>query len=180
MRVQVPSRLPFLLCWLNKVRIKRMRKIRYTEEDFKSAVSSSFSIRELLEKLSLQLAGGNYKTVKLKMKKMGIDFSHFKGNGHLKGKSHNWAPKTPLELVLVENSTYGNTHKLRLRLIKENYFEMKCYSCENVEWMGKPIPLELEHKNGNNSDHRIENLTLLCPNCHALTSTYRGKNIRSS
>ena len=45
-------------------------------------------------------------------------------------------------------------------------------------WMGEPIPLELEHINGNHLDNRLENLTILCPNCHALTPTYRGKNIK--
>jgi predicted HNH restriction endonuclease len=48
--------------------------------------------------------------------------------------------------------------------------------CNNTEWNGQPIPLELEHKNGNNQDNSLNNLCLLCPNCHAQTSTYRGKN----
>ena len=53
---------------------------------------------------------------------------------------------------------------------------MKCYNCNLTNWLGFNIPLELEHINGDNRDNRIENLILLCPNCHALTPTYRGKN----
>ena len=77
--------------------------------------------------------------------------------------------------ILVENSHY-QTSKLRKRLIKEGYFEKKCYNCEKTIWLDKNIPLELEHKNGDRTDNRIENLTLLCPNCHAFTPHYRGKN----
>ena len=44
--------------------------------------------------------------------------------------------------------------------------------------MGKPIPLELHHINGINTDNRLENLKFLCPNCHAFTDSYRGKNSR--
>mgnify|MGYP002814449186 CR=1 FL=1 len=67
--------------------------------------------------------------------------------------------------------------RLKKRLLKEKIFIRKCYRCENTEWQGRPIPLELEHKNGDNRDHRIKNLTLLCPNCHALSKHYRGRNV---
>lgn len=76
---------------------------------------------------------------------------------------------------MVEGSTY-QTNKLRKRLLKEGLKKHICETCNNTEWNGKPIPLELSHKNGDNSDHRFENLELICPNCHAQTDTYRGKN----
>lgn len=154
-----------------------MSKRQYSDEEFREAMESSYSIREALEKLSLKPTGGNYKVAKRRINLLSIDISHHTGQAHLKGKTHTWAIKTPTEKILVENSTYGgSTFSLKNRLISENYFERKCYSCGNTEWLGKSIPLELEHKNGNKFDNRIENLTLLCPNCHALTSTYRGKN----
>lgn len=52
----------------------------------------------------------------------------------------------------------------------------RCSECGLTEWRGQPIPLELDHISGNRRDLRVENLRLLCPNCHALTPTYRGKN----
>ena len=53
----------------------------------------------------------------------------------------------------------------------------QCECCKNVEWNGRPIPLEVHHINGDNTDNRLENLQILCPNCHALTENWRGKNI---
>ena len=66
------------------------------------------------------------------------------------------------------------------RLLNANLKERICEHCENTLWLGNPIPLELHHINGVSSDNRLENLQLLCPNCHALTDNYRGKNIGMS
>lgn len=66
------------------------------------------------------------------------------------------------------------------RLLKEGYKEHKCERCNNIEWINNPILLELHHINGINTDNRIENLQMLCPNCHAQTDNYRGKNIGMS
>lgn len=108
-------------------------------------------------------------------KKWDIDCSHFTGQGHLKGKSCTWTLKIPLNKILINGSTYSS-NSLRLRLLKENIFPRKCNGCQGIKWQGQDIPLELEHKNGDHFDNRIENLELLCPNCHALTPTYRGRN----
>ena len=78
----------------------------------------------------------------------------------------------------------GGNYKTIKDFIRENNIdtshfteEYKCECCNNTEWNGKPIPLELHHINGDNTDNRIENLQILCPNCHAQTEHYRGKNI---
>jgi len=79
----------------------------------------------------------------------------------------------------LNNSRPIQTYKLKRRLMREGLFEHKCYSCGRRVWNGQPIPLELEHVNGNPHDNSLNNLTMLCPNCHALTATYRGKNKKS-
>lgn len=99
------------------------------------------------------------------------------GQGWNKGiKYKNPRPPMPIEKILVENSSYVSSNSLRKRLLKEKIKESKCECCGATEWLGKPIALELHHVNGIKDDLRIENLQILCPNCHAFTDNYRGKN----
>lgn len=154
------------------------KKTTWRKEQLEEAVKKNYSIRAVLKEINLKPTGGNYKSIKRHIKNYEFDTSHFSGKAHLKGKTHNWAKKLPLEKILVENSSYTHTSNLRIRLIKEKIFKHICSSCENEEWLDKPIPLELDHINGINNDNRIENLRLLCPNCHAQTDNYRGKNVK--
>lgn len=152
-------------------------KYSYTEQELEDAVKRSFSLAGVCRILGIRPAGGNYFTVKRRIKKLGIDSSHFTGKGWNVGERFRPIAKTiPMSEILVENSTYMSSNGLRKRLISEGYKPFKCESCGMSEWLGKPIKLELHHKNGNNSDNRLENLSILCPNCHAYTDTYRGKN----
>lgn len=78
--------------------------------------------------------------------------------------------------VFVENSSYPR-HRLKERILKENMIEYKCSGCSiGPEWNGSKLVLQLEHKNGKNDDHRLDNLDFLCPNCHSQTSTYAARN----
>lgn len=78
--------------------------------------------------------------------------------------------------ILVENSSYSTYH-LKMRLWENNLLDKKCSECGlGEEWQERPIALQLDHINGNSKDHRIDNLRILCPNCHSQTPTYAGKN----
>jgi len=157
-----------------------MKSKIYTEDQFIDAVRLSYSIASVLRMVGLRPVGGNYDVAHRKIKELNLDTSHFTGSGHLKGKTHGWAKKTPLCDVLIKEFNGGiSTHKLKLRLIREGLLQRKCYRCGINEWFGKQLSLELEHKNGDRHDNRIENLEILCPNCHSLTSTYRGKGIKN-
>ncbi len=150
-----------------------------TEEVFSAIVKLSFSKAEVIKAAGLNPVGANYRAFDILVQKWNVDTSHFSGQSHLKGKTHNWSPKIALKDILVKDSTY-QSNKLRKRLIEEKVLEERCNRCYNTSWMGNKIPLELEHINGNKFDNRLKNLELLCPNCHAQTSTYRGKNMKKA
>ena len=152
-------------------------KNKKTREEIESAAAKSSSIAGMCRLLKLVPSGGNYRIIHNAIEKYKIDTSHFTGQGwniNLKFKPFEGKK---IEEILVKNSTY-QSYKLKKRLIAEGIKKSVCESCGESEWLKQPIPLELHHINGNNSDNRLENLRLLCPNCHALTDSYRGKNKR--
>jgi len=149
--------------------------MKYTEEQFIDAVKSSTSIRQVLSKLGLKEAGGNYSITKTRIKNLGLDTSHFKGQAWNKGKK--LGPRKSVKELLTNDRKYPyQSHKLKNRLLQEGIKVHQCECCGITEWREKPTPLELDHINGINYDNRLENLRLLCPNCHAQTDTYRGRN----
>ena len=151
-------------------------KYKYTNEQFIEVVKSSYSIAQVAQALGIKAAGGNYTTIKNKSKALQLDTSHFTGQGWNVGDRYKPIKTAQsLDSILVENSTFINTHHLKERLIKEGKKENKCECCGLSTWLGKPLSMELHHINGNHSDLRLENLQLLCPNCHAQTDNYRGR-----
>ena len=152
-----------------------MARTRYSETELREAVAAATTIAGVLRSLGLAPAGGNYRTLKMRLADLAIDTSHFKGQAWSRGLKRP-APRRPLSDLLVEGRA-TNSHRLKDRLIREGVFDARCARCQRVEWEGSAIPLELDHINGVSDDNRLINLCLLCPNCHALTPTYRGRNI---
>jgi hypothetical protein len=146
-----------------------------TDDEVRAAIAGAVSIAEALRRLGLIGAGGNYRTIHRRIAALGLDTSHMLGQAWSRGRRNPVAPRT-LDEILIEGSRVG-TNKLKQRLIREGIKQAKCETCGLTEWNGQPIPLELDHINGRADDNRIENLRLLCPNCHAQTPTYRGRNI---
>ncbi len=148
----------------------------WTDEQLAEAVKASRSYRNVIILLGLIPAGGNYKQVKEYTIKLGLDTSHFTGMGWNKGLIHNPNPAKPLEELLVLGSN-PQSFVLKKRLYAAGLKKPKCEMCgwHTISVDGR-IPLELDHINGNKLDNRIENLRVLCPNCHSLQLTHRGKN----
>ena len=147
---------------------------KWEKEDFIEAVATSESIRQILIKLDLKPAGGNYITVKEKIREFGLDDSHLKGKGWSKGSKV--GPKRDIASYLVKGKRCSS-NTLRKRLISEGLKKAECEVCRLEEWNNLPIPLELDHIDGDKYNNLLSNLRILCPNCHAQTDTYRGKNI---
>lgn len=86
----------------------------------------------------------------------------------------------PIELVTVENGTYARGN-LKKRLIESGLLRNECIECGvGPFWNSKPLTLSLDHINGVNNDNRLENLRLLCPNCHSQTATFAGRNVKKA
>ena len=154
------------------------RQKSWSEQDLHVAVEEARSIRQVLKKIGLKEAGGNYAQIRKYLIKYSIDTSHFTGRGWSKGLTGIGTPLVPLREILVRDSFF-QSHKLKLRLYKE---KLKFQKCEECGWAERSVdgrlPLELDHINGDSKDNRIENLRILCPNCHSLKPTHRGRNKR--
>jgi hypothetical protein len=153
-----------------------MKLRKYTEHQLSEAVKNSTSLAQTLSKLGVAPYGGNYVVLKKAIRHFNLDSSHFTGRIWNKGKTI--GPKQPLERYL-SNQLQIQSYNLKRKLLSEGILRKKCSNCQNTEWLGRPIPLELDHINGDPFDNQLSNLRLLCPNCHALTPNYRGRNISS-
>ncbi len=141
------------------------------EAQLVDAVRASFSIAGVLRALGRASVGTNYRFVKREIARLGLDTSHWKGGS-----------PTPLPALitsadlLVANNT--RPRKLVKKVIlREKMLPHVCEVCGlGPEWIGRPLVLRLDHKNGVRNDDRLENLRFLCPNCDSQTETYCGRN----
>ena len=116
--------------------------------------------------------GCNPKTINPVLERLGLEYA---GNRGCKGLSKSNGRELPL-LEYLEKSIDIQSNKIRKKLLEEGYKEYRCECCGLTEWLEEPIPLELHHKDGNHFNNDLDNFQLLCPNCHAKTDSYRGKN----
>ncbi len=154
------------------------KKRSWTIQELTQAVALSKSNRQVLFKIGLRTAGGNYEQLNKYIRENNLDTSHFHGQAWNKGRRGLGKPLRALSDIVVKNSDY-QSYKLKMRLIKTG---LKKNLCEHCGWSEKTkdgyTPLELDHINGDRHDNRLENLRVLCPNCHSLTPTYRGRGKR--
>ncbi len=167
--IGVPFERVFIYHYLMRIR-------KWTDEELTLAIGKSRSIRQVLIILGLRPIGGNYQQILKHILRLKLNIGHFTGQGwNVDGHFH---PRQAIKLseLLVVDSDF-QSYKLKTRLIKEGLKELKCEICG---WSQKTpdgrIPVELDHINGDHRDNRIENLRVLCPNCHSLQTTHRGIN----
>jgi hypothetical protein len=152
-----------------------MNKIyKLTDEDFIKIVINNKSYSDILRVIGLTPKGGtSSKLLKRRITELNINIEHFDTKKGVAPDSR----KYKLEDILIQDSTYQNITSLKRRLVSSGKLKYECAICKNNgEWQGQTLVLQLDHINGVNNDHRLENLRFLCPNCHSLTDTYAGKN----
>ncbi len=139
-----------------------MRKYRnYSNNDLIMFSKEVKSMAQLLRKLNLKVVGGNYAHMKQLLQKLGIDCNHWTGKAWNRGQRlKNW-------------DSYSKVKYFRKHLIKER--GIQCQSCQLKTWLNFPIPLEIHHVDGDRTNNKLDNLLLLCCNCHSQTDNWRGK-----
>ncbi|MGW2646513.1 HNH endonuclease [Streptomyces sp. NPDC001393] len=151
-------------------------------EELRIAVAESISIAETLRRLGCPDTGTQRALLREWVAEEGISTAHFLGQAHQRGKTRTDRIRRPEDiLVKHDGRRRTRTHLLR-RALREVGIPEECAECGvGPEWFGQRMTLEIDHINGDWSDDRRENLRLLCPNCHATTSTWcRGGGRRTT
>lgn len=176
--------------WKRRYVRERMRKLgvdishferegaKWTREILEPVVAASTSVNEVLQQLGLDVVGGHHTNISRRIKAYGIDTSHFSLVVRTERQRYNQRRRTAQEILTEDTSAHARrvpSSRLK-RAMREEGAEEQCALCgiEGV-WLGELLPLEVDHIDGNWRDNRIENLRLLCPNCHSTTDTYRGR-----
>lgn len=166
-------------CYCNKINIEECDEKLASHDKYVKSVCElakrCTNINQILHILGKRGTNEYYKQIKKILEDNKIDISHFIENE--KYKPTQVIKKKPLEECLISGSTVAST-RIRNKLLSEKIKKHRCERCGNTEWEGEPIPLQLHHINGNRTDNRLENLQLLCPNCHTLTDNYCGKKLK--
>lgn len=143
-----------------------------TKEQLENLLDSHTSISAIMSSNGYAVTGTSRKILLSVMREKGIDVDEYVKLSHKRKKK---LEPVPLDEILVEQSSYGRK-ELKSRLIKAGLLINECYVCKlGPVWNDKPLTLQIDHINGIRDDNRLENLRILCPNCHTQTSTHGSK-----
>ncbi|MBT2479430.1 HNH endonuclease signature motif containing protein [Streptomyces sp. ISL-94] len=152
--------------------------VKWTKEVLEAAVAASSNMYEVLHRLGLEAVGGHHAHISRKVKAFGIDTAHFTGPTWTERMRDNGRRRTAEEILHEDHSpqaTRTPNSRLRRALLEVGIDECCALCGIEAVWLGEPLPLEVDHIDGDWRNNRRENLRFLCPNCHSTTNTYRGR-----
>ena len=155
-------------CTTLPIRMKQNKINEISKEEFNSLVQSSSSYRELAVKLQVENDDGTIHRLKARVARDMITLPENFSKRKRKEVCKEW--------FIVG---YVNRTSLRNKVIRDGDLEYRCAECGLAKWQGRPLSLQLEHKDGDPLNNLKENLCFLCPNCHSQTATYSRNKPRS-
>lgn len=148
---------------------------KYSKEIIEEAVKNNFTLSDVMRSLNLKPRGSNFSRFKKMIVHFQIDTTHFKQPGS-PGSVH--TIKTFTEEILILNGKGWNSNSIKKKLFEFNLMKNECSLCGSLPvWNGQPLTLQLDHIDGNHRNNELNNLRILCPNCHSQTDNYSAKNI---
>lgn len=146
--------------------------MKYKKDDIIKIVGDKTTISDVLKEMGFNPKGGA-KSLRTLIKNILIENGVYNGHAHNKGKNYIVIPNDDFFIKSDKKRNYWN---IRNALFKRGLKEKKCEKCGLYKWMGKEIPVEIHHKDGDKCNNELNNLEVLCPNCHYFTDTYKSKN----
>ena len=166
------------MSYIWKRRRSDMRKYDWSRNKVKEAVASANCWFDCLDKLGVPKVGGNYRTLKGKIEEYGLDTSHF---DYKSAKGRNGRHYKRQLVNRSDEEIFRMGAQIKTMNLKKEYIhrilqdDAHCEICGIREWNGKELMFQIHHRDGNHQNHVVENLQLLCPNCHSQTDNYSNK-----
>jgi hypothetical protein len=155
------------------------KRRKYTHAMLAPLAAESRSVAQIIRKLGMQWSGGTQNLIMLRLREYEIDISHFAGQAASTGDHHRGgSEKKTHSMLLVRDRHSGRrepAHRLRRAMLEAGFLH-RCAVCALPPvWNGKPLTLQVDHRDGDNTNNEPTNVRFICANCHTQTENFAGR-----